>query len=139
MHLTRRTFFNYEGGAFLEATLGIDLTGYAASDLTFTLRYPDGTSTTLSTNRIIIDSVPGVVRVDLASANLRQNGEHFLQVKAVKTSLPTQRSQLGSFFVDDHVVSSVGDLWAPAGVPNYAAATAAEKARYAFWGRAKWS
>ena len=138
--ITERTYYYGEEDRHLEISTGLDLTAYSATDLTITVRLPDGSNITLTDTRTILDAASGIVRVNIDSGNLRQTGEHFVQVRATLAGQPDQKSELCSFFVDEQVLPITGSrLWAPPGTPAYATATTFERAHYNFWDRGKWS
>ena len=133
--LTERLFWKGEDDRFLECSMGLDLTGYTASDLTFRIRKPSGSTASLTLNRTIVDATTGIVRVDLDESDLDETGEYFLQVRANGSGLPDQRSPLTSFFVDDEVIRILDERWAftPDSIPDFSGASAAEKALYGYF------
>lgn len=133
--LTTRLFYRGEDDVPIQISTGLDLTGYAASDLTFSVRTPAGSAITLSTNRTILDAGSGVVQVDIDWSELLENGEHFIQVRANGSGLADKRSPLASFFVDDQVADFLSQRWAfaPDSISDYTGGTAAEHALYGYF------
>lgn len=87
-------------GKKISIATGMDLTGLAYTDLTFTVQRPDGTLVVLAGYRTITDLQAGLVYVRTSSGDLNQVGQYFIQVTMLSGAFAVA-TDIMDFWVDD--------------------------------------
>lgn len=78
--VTDRVFVVGDIDKTLHIETGLDLSAFAAADLTFRFLRPDGTVIFMANTRTIVDATTGQVTVKTSSGDLNQEGEYIGQV-----------------------------------------------------------